>query len=145
MLGRPHEYPLTIIESHLDTFGHVNNATYLRLLEDARWQWITEGGYGLGEVRRRGQGPTILKCTLEFKRELVNREQIRIRSWLESYSGKIAVVRQTIIRGEDEVCCEAHFVMALFDVKQRRLIEPTDEWLACVGLSRADWSSKSLA
>ena len=41
-----HEYPMTILEHHLDTFGHVNNAMYLQLFETARWQWITDGGDG---------------------------------------------------------------------------------------------------
>ena len=30
-------YPLLIKETYLDTFGHVNNATYLTLFEEARW------------------------------------------------------------------------------------------------------------
>jgi acyl-CoA thioester hydrolase len=42
-----HTYPLTIKETYLDTFGHVNNAMYLALLEEARWDLITTNGYGL--------------------------------------------------------------------------------------------------
>lgn len=37
MLGPIHEYPVVIREHHLDTFGHVNNAAYLDILEEARW------------------------------------------------------------------------------------------------------------
>jgi acyl-CoA thioester hydrolase len=142
MPSRVHEYTLTIVEGDLDTFGHVNNATYLRLFEQARWEWITEGGYGLAEIRRRAQGPTILECTIKFRRELKNRERVVIRSWAESYVGKIASVRQTIVRDDGQVCCEADFVMALFDVQARKIVEPTDEWLGCVGWTRADWSPK---
>lgn len=142
MLTKIHEYPITIVEKHLDTFGHVNNATYLQLFEEARWEWITEGGYGLAEVKKRGQGPTLLECTVKFKRELVNRETIVIRSWTESYVGKIALVRQSMVRPDAQVCCTADFVMALFDVQERKLIKPTDAWLACVGLTPADWKAK---
>lgn len=143
MLSKIHEFPVTIVEKHLDTFGHVNNATYLQLFEEARWQWITEGGYGLAEVRARGQGPTLLECTVKFKRELINRETIVIRSWTESYVGKIAIVRQQMLRPGDVVCCSADFIMALFDVNERKLINPTDAWLACVGLTRDDWQAKA--
>lgn len=142
MATKIHEYPLTILERHLDTFGHVNNATYLQMLEEARWQWITEGGYGLAEVKKRAQGPTILECTLQFRRELVLRERIVIKSWADSYVGKIVVVRQEILKGSGEQSCQAEFVMGLFDVKERKLIEPTDTWLSCVGWSRDDWSAK---
>ena len=43
-------YPLTILEKHLDSFGHVNNATYLHLYEEARWDFITKRGFGLARV-----------------------------------------------------------------------------------------------
>ncbi len=138
-----HEYPMKIVESHLDTFGHVNNATYLQILEEARWDWITQGGYGLDEIRRRGQGPTILEINLKFRRELINRETILIRSWAENYTGKIAVVRQEIEKSDGVLACEADFTIGLFDVKERRLIDPTDAWLACVGWTRNEWKAMS--
>ena len=43
-------YPLIIKEMDLDTFGHVNNARYLTLFEDARWDLITKNGYGLKKI-----------------------------------------------------------------------------------------------
>jgi hypothetical protein len=35
MLDHKHEYEALIHERHLDTFGHVNNAAYLEILEEA--------------------------------------------------------------------------------------------------------------
>lgn len=134
-----HEYPLTIREKHLDTFGHVNNATYLQLFEEARWEWVTAGGYGLDRVYELRQGPTILECTLKFRRELRNRERVTIRSWGETYVGKIGEVRQDLVNASGELCCWASFTVGLFDVKLRRLIEPTEAFLAAVGWSMDDW------
>jgi acyl-CoA thioester hydrolase len=125
----------------LDTFGHVNNATYLQLLEDARWEWITAGGYGLGRVKELQQGPTILQCSLEFRRELHNRTKVLIRSWVDSYVGKIGRVTQEIRFEDGSVACTASFVVGLFDLRARKLVEPTDEWLEAVGLSRSAWKS----
>ncbi len=142
MTGPIHEYPVTIREHHLDTFGHVNNATYLELLEEARWEWITVGGYGLSTVVELRQGPTIVECTLEFSRELRNRTEVVIRSWAESYVGKIAIVRQDIVGMGDAVHCKARFKIGLFDTRERRLIDPTDAWLNCVGFSRDAWQPK---
>jgi Acyl-ACP thioesterase len=56
MLGTVHEYDLLIRGHHLDTFGHVNNAKYLQILEEARWDVITRNGYSLDEVA--SQAPT---------------------------------------------------------------------------------------
>ncbi|MGC4095167.1 MAG: acyl-CoA thioesterase [Polyangiaceae bacterium] len=130
-----HEYRLLIIERHLDTFGHVNNATYLDLFEAARWDWITGNGFGLERIRELQQGPTVLEASLRFKRELKNRQQIVIRTWVESYEGKVCVVLQEMRDEADVLCCEARFVCALFDMKARRLLEPTPDWLTAIGLA----------
>ena len=76
MLGQAHDYELLIHEQHLDTFGHVNNAAYLQILEEARWDLITRNGYGLDEVHRRRIGPVVLDVELRFRRELRNRQRV---------------------------------------------------------------------
>jgi thioesterase-3 len=138
MLGSKHVYELQILEQHLDTFGHVNNATYLQILEQARWDLITQNGYGLEEVHRRAVGPTILEIHLRFARELRNRQRVSIHSWLESYSGKVGKLIQQITDQAGSLCCEATFTMGLFDLTTRKLILPTPEWLKALGLSPED-------
>jgi acyl-CoA thioester hydrolase len=138
MLGSVHEYPLAIRESHLDTFGHVNNATYLVILEEARWELITRNGYGLAEVMRTRIGPTILEINLKFQRELRNRQRVTIRTWMDAYVGKIGQVVQQIVDADGNLCCEALFTIGLFDLGARKLIAPTPEWLKALGLSEAD-------
>src|SRR5262249_19053659 len=143
MPSRVHEYSLLIIERHLDTFGHVNNATYLQILEEARWDWITSGGYGMERIIELGQGPTVLECTLRFRRELRNRTRVNIVSELQSYVGKIGRMHQEIRLESGEIACEAEFVLALFDTARRKLLDPTPAWLACVGLDASDWRPRS--
>jgi acyl-CoA thioester hydrolase len=135
VLSPVHEYQVLIIERHLDTFGHVNNATYLELFEAARWDWITAHGFGLERVRELQQGPTVAEVTLRFRREIKNRQRISIRTWVESYEGKIVIVIQEMRDEGDELCCDARFVCGLFDLKARRLIAPTPEWLVALGIA----------
>ena len=97
MLGATHDYELLIQEQHLDTFGHVNNAAYLQILEQARWDLVTRNGYGLDEVHRRKIGPVVLEIRLRFRRELRNRQRVTIRSWVESYAGKTGKFEQHIL------------------------------------------------
>ncbi len=138
MLGAVHEYRTLILESHLDTFGHVNNAAYMQILEEARWDLITGNGYGLEEVQRRRIGPVVLDAHLRFARELRNRQAITIRSWTESYSGKIGKLAQQIVDESGEVACDALFTIGLLDLTARRLIRPTPEWMRAVGLRPED-------
>ena len=134
MLGSVHEYPVVIREQHLDTFGHVNNARYLELFEEARWDLITRNGYGLDEIVRLGVGPVILEAALKFQRELRNRQAIVIKSWTDSYVGKIARFTQQMVDEQGAVCCDATFVFGLFDLTARKLIAPTPQWLRAVGI-----------
>ena len=131
-------YELTILERHLDTFGHVNNATYLDLFEEARWDLITKNGYGLDEIQRRQAGPTVLEIGLRFMREIRNRERITVKSWTESYTGKMCRFQQQMVNEKQEVCCAASFVVGLFDLRARKLLLPTPEWLRAVGLEPSD-------
>lgn len=127
-------YPLLILEKHLDTFGHVNNATYLELYEEARWDIITRGGFGMQKIRETGLGPTILEVQLQFKRELKLRMPIVIRTQALAYERKILKLKQWMELESGEIASEALFTVALFDVRARKLVDPTPEWKAALGL-----------
>lgn len=127
-------YSLTVRESHIDTFGHVNNATYLTLYEEARWELITANGWGLREIQRSGQGPVILEVNLKYLKELKLRETITITTQMLDYQGKVGRLKQQMIKSDGTLASEAVFTFALFDLKQRKLIEPTPEWNKAIGL-----------
>ena len=129
------EYEVMINESHLDSFGHVNNAKYLELYEEARWDFITQNGYGLDHIMSTKKGPVVLEVQVKFKRELKNREIIRIQSnTKEITNSKIMVLEQRMINKEGKVASEAIFTVGFFDLAERKLIEAPKEWLKAVGI-----------
>lgn len=127
-------YEVIVRESHLDTFGHVNNAAYLTLFEEARWDFITKNGYGLKRVQELQQGPIVLELNIKFKKELTLREKIQITLELVDYRGKISHFRQEMIKEDGTVATELELTFGLFDLKARRLIDPTPEWRKAIGL-----------
>jgi thioesterase III len=129
-----HEKTIIISEAHLDSFGHVNNARYLELLEQARWDLITERGFGIEMIRSSRTGPTILEITIRFLRELAPRDAVTIRTELLSYEKKIGKLRQQMLKADGVLACEAIFTIGLFDLDRRRLVEPTPAWAYAVGL-----------
>lgn len=134
MTSKIFEYNLLIKEYHLDTFGHVNNAKYLEILEEARWDLITKNGYGLKDVQKLKIGPVILEVNLKFRKELKLRENIKILTHCPKHEGKIGRIHQTIINEKGEEAAIAVFTYALFDLTQRKIIDPTPEWLKAIGL-----------
>ena len=127
-----YKYELTIKESHLDTFGHVNNATYLQLYEEARWEFITDNGYGLSKIKSTGLGPVILEINIRFMKELRLREQIVIHSQTTEYSGKIGTIKQWITNDEGKICSTVEMKISLFDTVKRKIVEPTEAWLKAI-------------
>lgn len=126
-------YPLLIKEQHLDTFGHVNNATYLEILEEARWDFLTKANVGLDVIQKLGMGPVVLECQIKFLKELRLRQLITIETQIVSYEQKIGVMKQEIYNEERELCCESYFTFGLFDLKTRKLLSPPDNWLKAIG------------
>lgn len=129
-----HKYQLLVQEFHLDTFGHINNATYLQIYEQARWDLITNNGYGVPEIQKAGKSPIILEVNLKFLKEIRLRETISVTTELVNYKGKIGQLLQKMVKQDGDVASEALFTFGLFDLSSRKLIEPTSEWKKAVGL-----------
>ncbi len=128
-----HSYNFVVQETHLDGFGHMNNAVYLELFENARWDFITPRGFGYKHIQEVKIGPTILEINLQFKRELKLRDKIRIDTQTLSYDGKVGILEQRMFNEAGELCTVMSMKLGLFDMKARKLISPTPEWLKAVG------------
>ena len=131
-----YEYEKIIMEQHLDTFGHVNNAVYLSIYEEARWDFITKNGLGLKQILESKIGPVLLDLNLTFKSELNNREKIKIFSQArpEMRNKYVMVLDQKILKENGKVASTITLSVGLMDLEQRKLISPTKEWLAALGL-----------
>ncbi len=129
------QYQMTILEKHLDTFGHVNNAIYLQMYEEARWDFCTHNGYGMSEIMKNKKGPVLLELNLSFKAELINRETITIESRFSGMKNKyIMLLDQKMIKSDGKVASTLTIEVGLMDLKARRLMEPDKEWLKAVGV-----------
>jgi acyl-CoA thioester hydrolase len=134
-LNEVFEYEILIKECHLDSFGHVNNAVYVQLYEEARWDFITKNGFGLEVIQRDQVGPVLLDLQVKFRREIKNREVIKIQSQTrEILSSKMLVLDQKMIKADGKIASEALFTVGFFDMKQRKLIEANPLWLKAVGV-----------
>ena len=107
------ETKVLIRETHIDFFGHVNNATYLQIFEDARWDYITKNGYRLSQIMHHKKGPVMLDCQISFLKELHARDEITVT--LESViteskaHQRVFKLRQQMINAQGEIACEATF------------------------------------
>jgi len=135
MQTKTFNYKFQVLEAHLDTFGHVNNATYLQLYEEARWDFITANGYGMDKIKESQVGPVILDLHLTFKREMRCREKIIVTSKVKEVSNKmIMTLFQTMTNEDDKVTSTLELTVGLMDLKTRKLVAANNDWLKAVGL-----------
>lgn len=130
------EYSYQVSEQDLDSFGHMNNAHYLRLMEQARWDFITKNGYGHKRMNETQKGPVLLEVHLRFRRELKLSEHITIFSQAQEVKGKIMHLKQWIVKkvsGEQVIAAEAMFTVGFFHFTTRKLLVPDAEWLLACG------------
>lgn len=127
-------HDVTIGKEHLDIFGHVNNARYLDLYEEARWALISPRGFSAKEIMARQQGPVVLEVQVKYLRELVLGDKITITTEVVSYDGKIGRMEQKMVREDGKHASESLFVFGLMDLQARKLIQPTPEWKHAIGL-----------
>ncbi len=131
-----YEYTLKILEHHLDTFGHVNNATYLALYEEARWDLLNINNSGINVIMEKKIGPVLLDLHLTFKAELINREEIKIISQARTKMKNqfVLILDQKMLKANGKIASTLELSVGLMDLEKRKLIAPTPEWLKALGV-----------
>lgn len=98
----------------MDAYGHVNNAVFLRYLEEARIDFLSRRG------KESKDGSVVARHEIDYKRQLVHRptpvdvelwvSQIRAASFTVSYE----------VKDEDLVYVRASTVIVPFDFEAQR-------------------------
>ncbi len=122
------KYKIIIKSDHLDFMGHVNNATYLQLMEDARWHFYNQYGYTKKMVAEDNRGPVILETYIKYRKEIILGEVIAIKTVCLKYDGVLGKVLQTIYKENGKRSCQAELVFGMFDLTKRKLLRPTGLW-----------------
>lgn len=93
---------------HIDSYGHVNNAQYLILLEEARTQFLERVGFPLEELSRQGLFIFINDIHIQFKKPAVLGDCLEIHNWFPEMKKVRVTWRQEIRRaGSGELVAAA--------------------------------------
>jgi len=119
MSGWDHPDPfvveITAAEHDIDSYGHVNNAVYLRWLE--RCAWAHSEAVGLPEALclEMERGMAVRSVRLEYLSAAHAGDRIGVGNWICSSDGRLRVTRRfqirrfdddrTLLRGEIDYVC----------------------------------------
>jgi thioesterase-3 len=100
---------------HCDSFGHVNNARHLELLEEARWRFSEEIGL-TPMLREHNVGFIIIDMRLRFRAPVFEGQTIRIETSLVTLGSASGEVKQTMfLQGEKSPAIKSMFHFILID------------------------------
>ncbi|HLE10649.1 MAG: hypothetical protein A2504_12750 [Bdellovibrionales bacterium RIFOXYD12_FULL_39_22] len=127
-------YEMQILERHLDSLGHVNNATYLEIYEEARWDILTKSDRGVDYIQKNKIGPVVLDLQITYKKELRNREQIQVKSHFVGHKNKLVMsFHQEIYNRENQLVSNIDLSIGVMDLEKRKLVTPSADWIAAIG------------
>jgi len=124
-LSQVHEHQIQLRWSDPDSYGHVNHARALSLLEDARLAMAAEGP---GVVPGRQPDIILARLEVDYLRQLHYRvgEQVCVRGWVTRIGTKSFTMRQELVQ-DDEVAIRLDAVIVLFDMAADASRPMTDE------------------
>jgi len=112
---------------HEDRFGHVNNARYLEMLEEARWEQFEENGLDASFFKTNGIFPVVVRQTISYRRPASAGDILRIETTVASAGRrKVVIAHQARFVASDEVCVEAEVTIVFLDEKSGRPVPLED-------------------
>ena len=119
---------LLVYPDDCDSFGHVNQATFLRLFEQARWQVVSEGP-GLDIFTRSDAWPAVRKTTIDYHASAFAGDRLRFDTVRTNLGHTSFSMHQTAKREADStLVAEAEFVFVC--VKRDGTPTPVPEAIA---------------
>ena len=112
---------------HCDAYGHVHNARYLELLEEARWSFL-EPAVKEKFFEIRDLLFIVVNINISYKKPLVPTQVVDIEITDVTYNNKSMIVRQTITDNQTkEVASEALVTFVLLNSKTGKPVTISEE------------------
>jgi thioesterase-3 len=107
---------------HCDFYGHVNNARYLELLEEARW-CLLEEGLDLGYWKERGMGFVVASITINYRRPAGQGDVLEIHSEIARLGGRSGIIHQEVVNvATGKPVADADITFVVMDMATGRVL-----------------------
>jgi acyl-CoA thioester hydrolase len=133
-MATPHTIPVHLRWGDEDTYGHVNNVVFFRLLEEARARWITQAN---DEDDLLSQGLVVHQAALTYHHPLHYRpEPVWVELLVTQLGGASIDLECRVLEDSDptSTCyADGTIVLVAFDFdrqRPRRLPDADREWLS---------------
>ena len=110
-----------------DIYGHVNNATFLNYLEFARIELLSELGFTLESLKKKGFILPLVKMEIEYKNPAFPGDELSISvKWIKR-GRTSSVFGQTIVNGKtNQIIAVAKVTWVVTDLKGKPIAIPDE-------------------
>lgn len=98
------EYKRKIFGYECDIYGHLNNANYLHLYEEARADALEQMGLAVRELNKSGYHIYLTSIELTFKKGIPLEEIVTIKSSINEMNRVSTIWEQKIYNCKNELC-----------------------------------------
>lgn len=118
----PHITEIKVRGYHCDFYGHVNNARYLEMMEEARWQYL-EVGLGLEYWSDRALGFVVAGIDIRYKRPAGPGMVLKISTEMTEAEGRSGLIHQVFTDLETgKTVVDAMVTFAVISLKTGRAV-----------------------
>ncbi len=108
---------------HADLYGHVNNARYLELLEEARWNHF-ETQVDYDEFKKNGWAFIIVNININYRKPAVPGDILQIRTEYKTHGSRSMTMHQTVLlNGTDAVAADADITFVVLDSASGKVVQ----------------------
>ena len=119
---------ITIRGYHCDAYGHVNNARYFEIFEEARWQALETAGL-IPNFEELGLQFFVVNINSNFKKAILPNDIATVQTSLGATTRRtISFIQEITVNGL--LCTKAEVIFVLFDAEAKRATPITKEILA---------------
>jgi len=97
-------YKRKIFGYECDIYGHLNNANYLHLYEEARADALEQMNLPIRKIREMGISIYVTHIEIDFKKGIELEETVIIKSSISKMSRLKAIWKQEIYNSKNELC-----------------------------------------
>lgn len=99
----------------IDAFGHVNNAVYVKWLEDCAWQHSNSLGLNMAVYKQLDRGMAVIRHEIDYLASSYCNDKLQLATWIIEMDNKLRISRQfqlinastqqTILKAKTVFCC----------------------------------------
>ncbi|MCB9263013.1 MAG: acyl-CoA thioesterase [Flavobacteriales bacterium] len=120
-----HQTTINIRGYHCDAYGHVNNARYLELFEEARWQALSDFGVDK-RIAQLGLQFFVVNIQVDFKKPVLPKTTVLVKTSLHNIGRKTMTFLQEI-ENEQGLATKAEITFVLFNPSENKAVNVTDD------------------